>query len=423
MPFAWNGGAEGVTLTVEAGLSAATGTYALFDVSLFDVGTFGPDAVWSDVSQYVRSIRSSRKFGREIAAWDVGTASFVLDNTKRYFSPSNLDPSSPYVTGGISQIRPLRPMRWSATCQGVTYHGYTGYSTRSQETFLPGMVDAYVTVPCEDEMAMIAAFDGLELSPVGAGELSGPRIHRILDNAHNTATRAIETGRVTVQATTLAQNAATEIKLVADSEGGAFFVDGDGTLVYEGQYALMENARSNTVQGTFSDGADGNLPCWDIQLDYSSDLVKNIAAFARVGGTAQVADDPSSRSLYKDRRETRTDLVCETDAQALTLATFFVERFKQPEQRVTQIVIKPRMDPERLFPQVLGRRVRDLIRVIVHPLGGGTITQDCHIAGITHDITADDWTTTFDLWSATVYTGYSTSRFDVGLFDQARFFF
>jgi hypothetical protein len=163
MPFAWNGGAEGVTLTVEAGLSAATGTYLLFDVGQFDVGTFGPDAVWSDVSAYVRALTSTRKFGREVQAWDVGTASFVLDNTKRYFSPSNLSASSPYVTGGISQIRPLRPMRWSATYQGVTYYGYTGYSTAWEETFLPGMVDAYVTVPCEDEMSMIAAFDGLEL--------------------------------------------------------------------------------------------------------------------------------------------------------------------------------------------------------------------------------------------------------------------
>jgi hypothetical protein len=353
----------------------------------------------------------------------VGSASFVLDNTKRYFSPSNLSASSPYVTGGISQIRPLRPMRWSATYQGVTYYGYTGYSTAWEETFLPGMVDAYVTVPCEDEMAMVNNFDGLEQSPVGAGELSGARIHRVLDNANNRAARSIETGRVTVQATTLAQNAATEIKLVADSEGGAFFVDGDGTLVYEGQFALLENARSNTVQGTFSDGGDGNLPCWDIHLAYDGDLVRNIASFARVGGTAQIADDPSSRSLYMDRRETRTDLVCETDAQALNLATFYVERFKQPEQRVAQIVVKPRTDPKRLFPQVLGRRVRDLVRVIVHPLGGGTITQDCHIAGITHQITADDWVTTFDLWSASVYTGYSGSRFDVGLYDQARFFF
>jgi hypothetical protein len=423
MPFAWNGGVEGVTLTVEAGLSAATGSYALFDVSLFDVGTFGPDRIWSDVSQYLRAITSTRKFGREVAAWDVATASFVLDNTRRYFSPSNLSASSPYVTGGISQIRPLRPMRWSATYQGVTYYGYTGYSTAWEETFLPGMVDAYVTVPCEDEMAMVNNFDGLEQSPVGAGELSGARVHRILDNARNTAPRSIEAGRVTMQATTLAQNAATEIKLVADSEGGALFVDGDGTLVYEGQYALLENARSNTIQGVFSDGGDGNLPCWDISLAYNGDLVRNVASFARVGGTAQVVDDPSSRSLYMDRRETRTDLVCETDAQALNLATFYVERFKQPEQRVTQIVVKPRTDPKRLFPQVLGRRVRDLIRVVVHPLGGGAITQDCHIAGISHDITKDDWTTTFDLWSATVYTGYSTSRFDVGLYDQARFFF
>jgi hypothetical protein len=265
MPFAWNGGAEGVTLTVEAGLSAATGTYALFDVSLFDVGTFGPDRIWSDVSQYLRAITSTRKFGREVAAWDVGTASFVLDNTKRYFSPSNLSASSPYVTGGISQIRPLRPMRWSATYQGVTYYGYTGYSTAWEETFLPGMVDAYVTVPCEDEMAMVNNFDGLEQSPVGAGELSGARIHRILDNARNTAPRSIETGRVTVQATTLAQNAATEIKLVADSEGGALLRRRRRDAGLRRPVRAAGERPQQHRPGHILDGGDGNLPCWDIQ--------------------------------------------------------------------------------------------------------------------------------------------------------------
>jgi hypothetical protein len=74
-----------------------------------------------------------------------------------------------------------------------------------------------------------------------------------------------------------------------------------------------------------------------------------------------------------------------------------VQRYGQPEERVEQIVVKPRADPTRLFPQVLGRRVRDLVRVVVNPLGGGTITQDCHIAGIHHEISEDDWTTTFDL--------------------------
>jgi hypothetical protein len=423
MSFAWNGGLEGVTLTVEAGLTSSTGLYALFDSAKFDTGQFGPDTVWSDVSQYVRSISSSRKFSREVAAWDPGTATFVLDNRKRYFSPSNLAASSPYVSGGVSQIRPLRPMRWKATYKGVTYYGYTGYSTDWDEDFAPGMADAWVTVPCEDEMAMIAAVDGYAQSPIGAGETSGQRIHRILDNAHNAAARSIDLGSVTMQATTLASNAATEIKLVTDSEGGACWIEADGTIVFERQYALIENARSNTVQATFGDGSDGYLPCASIKPRYGSDLVKNAAAFARVGGTAQTVSDPASVSTYQFRQESRTDLVCETDAQALSLASFHVLRYKQPEQRIEQIVVKPRDAPDTLFPQVLGRKVRDLVRVVAHPPGGGTITQDCHIAGIAHEITGDNWTTTFHLSDASIYTPYATSRFDIATFDTSVFFF
>lgn len=423
MSIAWNGGYEGVTLTVEAGFSAATSTYALFDVAKFDTGQFGPDVVWSDVSAYTRAISTSRKFSRDVSSWDAGNATFVLDNRSRYFSPSNLSGSSPYVVGGISQIRPGRPMRLRATYAGTSYYLYTGYSTAWQEQFEPGMSDAWVTVPCEDEMAIINLWDGAGQTPAGAGEMSGVRVHRILDAAHNTAPRTVDLGLATMQDTDLSSNAASELKLVTDSEGGGLFIDADGTIVFEDQYALLENARSNTIQATFSDGTDAYLPVADVTLDYSTDLMRNVANFTRVGGTAQIADDPASRSLHKDRLETRTNLICETDAQALALATWFIQQYRVPEQRVTQIVVKPRRDPVRLFPQVLGRRVRDLIRVVVHPLGGGVITQDCHIAGISHHITGDDWVTTFDLWSAAVYQQYSTSRFDVGVFDTSTFFF
>lgn len=412
-----------LTLTVEAALSASTGTYGLFDSALFDSALFGPDIVWSDISAYARGISSTRKFNRDVQAWSPGTATFVLNNRERYFSPSNLSDSSPFVTGGISQIRPLRPMRWAATYGGVTYYLYTGYATAWEETFVPGHVDGYVTVPCEDEMAMLSAFDGVEVAAVGGGETSGRRVHRVLDNAGYTGTRSVELGQVTLQPTTLAQNAVSELKLVTDSEGGALFIDADGTVCFEQQYALMENDRSSSIQATFGDGSGSELPCSDIAVAYNGDLVRNIVGFARVGGTAQFADDPSSRQLYRDRRETRTDLLCETDAQALSLAEFFVERFKDPELRVTQIKVKPRADPARLFPQVLGRRVRDLVRVVVRPLGGGTITRDCYIAGISHDVSRDDWVTTFDLASASVYQAYATSRFDIGRFDTATFFF
>lgn len=417
---------DGVTITVEAALSAATGLYGAYDSGLYDTATYGPDVIWTDVSAYVQSVKIDREFDREVAAWRAGTATLVLKNQDGRFSPDNL--SSPYVTSGVTQVRPWRDVRIRATYAGTTYYLYYGYALDFVEGWSvdrAGKGVAICTVPCVDEMGRLSGFDGLELGSQGAGETSGRRIHRVLDNAGHVKPRAIEVGQVTMQATTLAANCVTELKLVTDSEGGSLFVDADGTLVFEQQYALMESTRSNTIQATFGDAGGSELRYSDAELAYSGDLVKNIASFARVGSTAQTASDASSRSLYGDRRESRTDLVCETDAQALNLATFYVERFKQPEKRVTGITIRPRRAPATLFPQVLGRRVRDLVRVKRQPPGGHTVTRDCHIAGVHHviDKSQGTWDTTFDLWSATVYQTYSTSRYDVALYDSAAYFF
>lgn len=410
----------GVAVTVEAAFSAATGVYGAWDTAIWDTAAWGPDAAYVDISQYLRfPLQTNRKFSRDVQAWDPGTASAVLSNRDRRFSPDNL--SGAYVTSGVTGIRPWRPFRLSATWNGVTYILYTGYLLTYQEDWAGGHADSTVSVACTDEFARLAGFDGTEQTPVGAGETSGLRIHRLLNNAAHTGTRNIAAGRTTVQATTLASNTATELKLVTDSEGGGLFIDADGSVVFEDQYALVEQARSNTIQATFGDGSGSELECSDVGIEYNGDLIVNIASYARVGSTAQIAPDPTgtSRALYGDHRASRTDLVCETDAQALALATFDVARYKDPELRVTQIKIKPLGDPDKLWPQALGRRVRDLVRVVVRPIGGGTITRDCHIAGIHHETDGASWTTTFDLWSASVYQLYATSRWDVGTWDGA----
>jgi hypothetical protein len=418
---------DGVTITVEAALSASTGTYGAWDSGLWDTATWGPDVLWTDITAYVRTIKADRAFSRGVQAWSAGTAQLVLDNRDGRFSPDNL--SGPYVTAGVTQVRPWRPVRIRATYSGTTYYLYTGYALDWVESWAgparTGKGDAICTVPCTDELGHLAGFDGLAQTPAGAGETSGARIHRVLNNAGHTGTRSIDVGRTTVQDTTLAANTVTELKLVADSEGGALWIDADGTVVFEDQYSLLEDTDSNAVQATFGDGGGSELPYANARPGYAADLVKNIASYARVGGTAQTAADATSRALYGDLRDTRTDLVCETDAQCLALATFFIEQRKQPEKRIEQIVVKPRRLPASLFPQVLARKPRDLIRVVRRPPGGHTMTRDCHIAGIHHSIdkSKGDWTTTYDLWSATVFQQYGSSRFDVAQWDTAAWFF
>lgn len=416
---------DGVQITVEIALSSATSTYGLWNSAVWNTGLWGPGMEWTDVSAYVRSIRTDRAFSGQPQAWNAGTAEVVLANNDGRFSPDNL--SGPYVIAGVTGIRPNRPLRVKATYAGVTGYLYTGYITDWSDTWVDAHADAYVTVPCVDDWALFGDIDGFETTPVGAGETSGARIHRILDSFGSTIERNVAVGSTTVQATDLSANVQTELKLVADSEGGSVWIDANGSLVFESQYALLDQPRSNTLQAVFSDGSDANLPCSDVTPGTGSDGLKNVVAFTRVGGSAQVVADEISRALYQTKRYTRSDFVCETDAQALSLAAFYLEQHKAPTKRFTRIQTLPRNKPAALFPQVLARRIHDLIRVIARPRGSPTVTRDCHISGIHHVIDRSQWTTQFDLTDATVYQAYSSGggfgRWDIASWGSNNWFF
>jgi hypothetical protein len=416
-------GWDGVTLTLEIALSAATSTYALWDTGIWDTSTWGPDVVWTDASSYVRSIRTDRAFSRGVMTWQSGSATVVLDDLDGRFNPANL--AGPYVSGGVTQVRPMRPIRITAAYAGISYPVYRGYVTDWDESWSGGAVgkgDAYTTLTCADEFAILAGVDGLAVTPVGAGETTGARVHRWLDAAGNVGERDVDVGVVTVQATDLSADTLAGLEDTVTAEGGALYVTADGAIVFDGQTALIDNARSVTSQATFADDGTG-LPYAAADVAYNSDLVINFVSFAPEGGTAQNVADATSRALYGTRRKTETALICETDAQALTLAQWTVQQYKDPELRFTRIGIKPRKSPAALWPQALGRLVRDQITVKRNPPGAFAITQACHIAGVAHDITPDDWTTTWPLWSATQYVAFAASRWDTGLFDSALFFF
>jgi hypothetical protein len=419
--IAWFDGS--LTLTLEAALSAATGTYGAWDASLWDTATWGPDIVWTDISDRLRSIHTERRFSRDMQVWEAGRATFELANQDGFLGPANM--SSPYVVAGVTGVRPRRPVRLKIGYAGVTYAVFYGVALDWVESWDPSDAVATVIVPCVDDWERISRFATPAVTPVGAGESTGARVHRILNNVGFTGMRDIDVGRNTVQATDLSKNAGDELTAVVDSEGGALYVDRDGMFVFDDQYSLLETTRSNTVQATFVDAnVGGSMPYSDVVMSWNAELIKNIVTFQRTGGTVQQAVDLTSRALAGDSTENRTDLVNDTDTQVLNLANYYLARYKDPEYRPKQLELKPRANMAALAPQALGRRVRDLVRVLRHPNRGNyLITRDCHIAGISHDITGDDWTATLDLWSATIYQNYSTSRWDVAKWDQAAWFF
>jgi len=86
------------------------------------------------------------------------------------------------------------------------------------------------------------------------------------------------------------------MKMVEMSEGGHLWVEADGTVTFISRYGLLENARNNSPQITFNDqGTSGQLADSSPAIKSSRDLLRNMASYARTGGTAQTAADGTSR--------------------------------------------------------------------------------------------------------------------------------
>lgn len=398
-------------LLVEVGFvgGASTQSYLQLDDTvrgLLDTGTLGPDQVWTDVTEWVQSWstrRGSSRVDGPVLRYDPGTLTLLLDNGDRRFDPTNL--AGPYVSAGLTQVTPRRAVRVSAVWAGVTYPVFRGFVDAWKVAWDTGAGrGSTVTLTATDATKVLASHDGAALgAPVGAGELSGARVHRILDAAGwSQVDRVIAAGDTALAGTTLAASSWTDLLLTVDSELGELYVDASGRVVFRNRRAIWSEARSATSQVSLGDQV-GDLPYEDLQIAYDDTQIVNLALIGRVGGVQQQAADVTSQQEYLTRTVNRTDLLMTTDAEALDYASFLVYQGKDPELRFDQVTLDPGTQ-DALWPHALGREFGDRVTIVRHPPGGGDpITRDYFVRGVTHTGSPDSWVTTWVLQSATRY--------------------
>lgn len=421
------------TLTVEVGFALGVSS-SEWDTALFDTATFSTDTVWHDISSFVRRLSTNRARSRETERYS-GSATLTLDNRDARFTPGTglplLTESSTelqtetgltiFVEIDPEPIAPRVPIRATAEWNSVVYPLFYGYAEDWRDEYIAEGKDAVTHVPLSDGWSNLAAFDGYEQTSVGGGETSGRRMQRILQNLDWALATDIEDGVVTLQATTLAANASTEALLTADSEGGAAWVEADGSFVFEGRHALIEHTRSSTSQVTFG---TGGVSISDPVTTQGSDMLRNDIAMARAGSTVQTATDETSVGRYGRRRHSRTDLVCETDTQVAGLVGLSLAKWKDPEYRVERVTVFPAKAPSTAWPHVLGRRIRDRAEVSATvPVSGKVLEHSVFIEGVSHDISPMRWVSQFSFSSTTAYDDFTTSLWDTGVFDTATFFY
>lgn len=135
----------------------------------------------------------------------------------------------------------------------------------------------------------------------------------------------------------------------------------------------------------------------------------NDVQITRPGGTLQEATDTTSVGMYLfPRVYQRTDVLLESDPEALQYAEWVLHVAKTAEDRFESVTIDTLADVTGLFPQVLARDIGDRITIIRRPPGMAAVTKDCFIRSVTHAISAIEstWVTTWGLQDAGAYSGF-----------------
>jgi hypothetical protein len=333
-----------------------------------------------------------------------------------------------YIDGVQAEVRPTPSPYCDGDQPGCSWSGtaHNSNSTRPSSVTFPlfrGFVDSWdvswtadvdseVTVPCTDGFKVLGAVDRVAGSAVGANELSGARVTRILNSASwPVADRLIATGSSQMQATTLDGAPLTELFLVADSELGEFYIDGAGIATFRGRTGLLSDTRSTNPQARFGDGGEaaGEIAYHDVTISYDDVQLYNEARVARTGGSQQTSSDATSITDFLIHTFERTDLLLVSDAESLSYAQWIVYISKDPELRFDEIAIRPQKDEDNLFPQVLDREIGDRIKITRRPPGGGSpVTREVFIRGIEYDIKQYEWDVKYSLQSATKVGSFLT---------------
>lgn len=388
-------------------------------------GRVGVDAiggeVWTDITEYVRSwsTRLGASQGNSpTRRYDPGTATIVLNDGDRRFDPDNL--AGPYVSAGLTLITPMVRVRITAEWDGVAYPIWQGLA----DDWVPdyqGNDWTYCTLTATDGTKVWASTDRTAAVAAGGGELTGARVTRVLNSLNwPVADRVIDAGTTTVQATTLEGQGLSELQLVQDTELGELFIDQLGRAVFQDRQSVLTRPESTTSQATFGDGgyaATGELPYADVKRTSLDETMTNRVSITRVGGGVQVVQDATSQLKFLVKSFDRSDLIMQSDTEALNYARALLFRFKDATRRFSRLefLTPTPQDEGVLWPQVLGRYFGDRITVIRRPAGGGAPIQgDVLIRGVEHQSDGESWTSAWVLQAADRFTYFTVGDSDRG---------
>ena len=370
-------------------------------------------AVIVDVSNQVNRIETNR--GRTALSDQFQTGALTLRITDQNgdFNPQNV--SGPYY----NLLTPMKKVQITATFNGVTYPIFSGFIT-SYVTTYPGESDdtvAITTIQAVDAFRLAQVAQISTVTDATAGQLSGTRINKILDQIDwPDSMRDVDAGLTTVQADPgTNRTALSALTTVSTSEYGALYVDAYGSFVFQDRAVTVGSIGATPT--VFADNGTG-IVYFDASWILNDVLIFNKATITRTGGTAQVASNQASIDKYFLHSYFLDNLLMETDAIALDYAQAYVASRAETTIRCDAIVLDlytPNYDTG--IVAALDLDFFDPITIITTQPGGSLLEKTLQIFGVRMNITPNSWKTTFTTLEP-VIDGFIIGNVDYGVLGQ-----
>jgi hypothetical protein len=318
----------------------------------------------------------------------------VIADQEGAFNPNNT--ASPYY--GL--IQPLRKITITATdpSTGLVWGMFAGYTTgfNYQQSRDVGIVST-TTITAVDGFRLANLATLTTVAGSAAGDLASTRISQILDAiAWPASMRDIDISATTVQANpTTSATALAKLQQATDSEYGAIYIDASGNMVFQNRaFTSSSIAASPTI---FSDDGTG-IPYSQVRFLFNDDLVYNSGSVTRIGGSPQTSENAGSVALYFKHSYNRTDLIMQTDAVALDYVRAYIASRQATTTRTDMLSLNLNTTSAAGVTAALQLDYFDPITVkSTQPAATGTSTLDktLQIFGVSHNVTPNNWVTTF----------------------------
>jgi hypothetical protein len=330
-----------------------------------------------DLSSVTRQITIRR--GRNIMrdTYEAGNCTVRVLDPDSNFNPQNT--SSPYF-GFLTPLRKIRVAATTATAQEFLFSGYVQdykyYYPQGQET-------GYVDILCSDAFRLLAMANVSTIADSGAGQTTGTRINKILDQVDFPATlRAIDTGSTTCQADPATNRSSLSAIQVAEfTEQGAFFVLPNGEVEFKDRSDVVGSLAATPIEFNQTTG----IPYADLKFAFDDKLIINNASMIRVGGTQVTASDSDSIAKYFPHGMNVDNLIAQTDAQVQDIADIYVATRKETTIRIDAMTVDL-LDTAVPTDTMIGLDYFDNVKITNVQPDGSTIVKTLQVQGLEWNI-------------------------------------